>query len=157
MGEALSFEEYLGCAGRLTYTNVGTSMLPLLRQGRDLFTVARKGEGRCQVGDVVLFRRPPGHYVLHRVVEVLPDGYVILGDNCVSRERGIRDEDILGVMTSFVRDGREHGVDELGYRAYTLVWLRTESLRVGVRRVALALRRRLRLWVGSHRPKDRRG
>ena len=59
MNKPLSFEAFLEQNGTLTYSNVGTSMLPLLRQGKDLFTVMRKGAERCQVGDVVLYRRPP--------------------------------------------------------------------------------------------------
>ena len=104
----LRFEDLLERDGTLTYTNVGTSMLPLLREGRDLFTVEKKGEERCRVGDVVLFRRRDEAYVLHRIVEVRPDGYVLLGDNCVSCEKGVRDEDILGVMSAFVRGGKEY-------------------------------------------------
>ena len=135
MNEGVSYEEYLNRHGSLTYSNVGVSMLPLLRQGRDLFTVTKKGSGRCKVGDVVLYRRPPDHYVLHRIVEVRPEDYVILGDNCVTKEYGIRDEDILGVMTGFVRGGKAHSVTEPGYRAYSALWLRTAPLRVAVKRL----------------------
>ena len=31
--------EFLEENGKLTYTNVGVSMMPLLRQGKDLFTI----------------------------------------------------------------------------------------------------------------------
>ena len=56
MSDPISYEDYLEEYGTLTYSNVGTSMLPLLRQGKDLFTVERKAPGtRCKVGDVVLF------------------------------------------------------------------------------------------------------
>ena len=130
MNKPLSFEAYLEQTGTLTYSNLGTSMLPLLRQGRDLFTVKRKGAERCRVGDVVLYRRPPDSYVLHRIVEVRPEGYVLLGDNSIKREYGVRDEDILGVMTGFVRKGKEHSVGEPGYRAYTAVCLKTAPARI---------------------------
>ncbi len=141
MSDHVSIEAYLDRFGRLTYSNVGVSMLPLLRQGRDLFIVEKKGPERCRVGDVVLFRRPPDDYVLHRVVEVRPQDYVILGDNCVSRETGVREEDILGVMTGFVRDGREHSVTEAGYRAYSFLWLHTAALRIGLKQALRRLRR----------------
>lgn len=134
MSDIFSFEEYLDQYGTLTYTNVGISMMPLLRQGKDMFTVRKKGVERCRKGDVVLYRRPPDKYVLHRIVEVRPDDYVILGDNCVVKEYGIRDEDIIGVLTGYVRDGREHSVDEPAYRAYSNVWLNTIMLRTGLKR-----------------------
>ena len=60
MSKGFSYEEFLEANGELTYTNVGTSMMPLLRQGRDLFTVRKKTEERCRAGDVVLYRREAG-------------------------------------------------------------------------------------------------
>ena len=143
MNKAFSFAEYLQTHETLTYTNVGVSMLPLLRQGRDLFTVRKKGLERCKAGDVVLYRRNQ-QYVLHRVVEARPDDYVILGDNCTSKEYGIRDGDILGVMTGFVRNGREHSVSEWGYRLYACVWLHTIGARLFLKRRRIALSRRLK-------------
>ena len=61
---------------------------------------------------------------------VLPDSYVILGDNSITKEHGIRDEDILGVMTSFMRNGKEHNIEEKGYRLYSFVWMHTIGLRL---------------------------
>ena len=141
MSESLSYEQDLAQYGSLTYTIVGTSMLPLLRQQRDLVTVVAK-EGRCRVGDVVLYRRPPSHWVLHRVVEVLPEGYLTLGDNCVARER-VAEDDVIAIMTGYVRGGRDHTVDEVAYRAYVWILVATERPRVLAKRVLLAARRKV--------------
>lgn len=140
MSEGTSYEAYLKERGSLTYSNVGVSMLPLLRQGRDLFTVERKDTRRCKRGDVVLYRRGQDQYVLHRIVEVRTDDYVTLGDNCVAKEYGIVDADVIGVMTGYVRDGRAHSVTEPGYRLYTFLWLHTAPLRVWL----LRLRQRMK-------------
>ena len=137
-----SFEDYLDRFGTLTYTNVGTSMMPLLRQGKDLFILKKRGPERLAVGDVVLYRAG-GKYVLHRVVEVRENDYVILGDNCVRREFGITDDDVIGVMTGFVRRGKEHSVADFGYRLYSALWLRTEKPRVFLKRGRAWLRRHL--------------
>ena len=115
--EKSTFEQELERKGNITYTCRGISMLPLLRQKRDLFTITKK-QGRCRKYDVALYKRADGAYVLHRIVKVLPDGYVFLGDNCLNKEYGITDQDILGVMTSFVRDGKEHAADAGGCRRY---------------------------------------
>ena len=128
--------QYLAEHGELTYRIVGVSMNPLLRQDRDLITVlrtdlAKKDEtGRFHNHDVVLYKRhSDGAYVLHRIVEVREKDYVILGDNCVKREYGITDEDILGVMTSFVRDGKTVQVTNPLYKAYVELWCALEPFR----------------------------
>ena len=51
-----SYEEELKRKGSFTYSNMGTSMLPLLRQQKDLFTIEKK-QGRCKKYDVVLCKR----------------------------------------------------------------------------------------------------
>ena len=136
-----TFEDMLEEYGYIVYTNVGVSMMPLLRQGRDLFTVRKKGPERCKVGDVVLYKRPPDKYVLHRIVEVRDGDYVLLGDNCICREYGIRDADIVGVMTGYVRNGRRHSTEEAGYRLYRFVWLHTIPLRIALKKALYRIRR----------------
>ena len=128
--------QYLAEHGELTYRIVGVSMNPLLRQDRDLVTILRtdlapKGtNGRFHNHEVVLYKRhSDGAYVLHRIVEVREKDYVILGDNCVKREYGITDEDILGVMTSFVRGGKTIQVTDPLYKAYVELWCALEPFR----------------------------
>lgn len=140
----MNIEQYLSENGTLTYSNKGTSMLPLLREGKDMFTLKRKEAERCNVGDVVLYKRPPKDYVLHRVVEVRENDYVILGDNCITYEYGITDSDILGVMTGFTRGGREYSIESSGYRLYTFIMLHTKGIRIFTRRGLSWVLRKLR-------------
>ena len=149
MEQELTYEEYLDRYPRLVRTNVGVSMLPLLRQGRDLFVVEKRGPDRLQVGDVVLYRRPPDKYVLHRIIEVREKDYVILGDNCINREYGITDGDILGVMTGFVRNGKQHSVTETGYRLYSFLWLRGVGIRIFFKRLTLRVRAKAKKILGK--------
>lgn len=139
----MNIAQYLADKGTLTYTNKGVSMWPLLREGRDMFTLRHKTEARCKAGDVVLYRRPPNQYVLHRIIDVRENDYVILGDNCVQREYGIKDSDILGIMTGFIRNGQEYSVDSTGYRLYTFVILHTITIRTFTKRVISWIIRRL--------------
>lgn len=122
MNVNMTFEEYLEIYGKMTYRNVGVSMLPMLKQDRDLFTVEKKTKKRCKKYDVVLYRRPPNQYVLHRVVKVREKDYVILGDNCEKKEYGINDKDILGVVTSFIHKGKTVKSDAFFYQVYVHVW-----------------------------------
>ena len=140
MSDTIKFEDYLDKYGKLTYSNKCTSMMPLLKQGRDLFTVKRKN-GRCAKGDVVLYKRPPESYVLHRVIEVRKNSYVILGDNCINKEYGIKDKDIIGVMISYVRKGKAHSVNDLSYKLYSRYIMATITPRVFLKRIKLKLKR----------------
>ncbi|MCR5274657.1 MAG: S24/S26 family peptidase [Clostridiales bacterium] len=135
-----SIADYLKENGKLTYSNVGVSMMPLLRQGKDLFTIEKNSGQRYKKGDVVLFARGKDKYVLHRIIKVLPDEYVILGDNCVTPERGIKDSDIHGKMISFVRNGKEHSITEKRYRFYTAFVLFTNPVRVRYRKLKAKVR-----------------
>lgn len=75
----LSYEEYLRKYNTLTYKNVGVSMLPLLKQGRDSFTVREVKQGEsCKLWDVVLYKRGTDQYVLHRIIKIYDDSYDIL-------------------------------------------------------------------------------
>ena len=135
-----TFEEIIRRDGRLVYTSVGDSMLPFIRSGKDLLVI-EKPQGRLKKYDVPLYRRDSGQYVIHRVLKVRENDYVICGDNRWQRETGITDRHILGVMTGFVRDGKQHAVTEKGYRLYTWLCLHGAGL-------PWRVRRKLRRWKG---------
>ncbi len=117
-----TYEQELEQKGKLIYTNVGDSMLPLIRQRRDLVIIEKRPEGRCKKYDVVFYRRPDGKHVLHRIVKVRKHDYVICGDNRRVREFGVPDEWIIGVLTGVVRDGKQINVTDRKYRLYAHLW-----------------------------------
>lgn len=117
-----TYEQELREKGCLIYTTTGMSMRPFLRSGKDLMVIEAKKEGRCRVRDVVLYRRTSGKYVLHRIMAVRKDDYVLCGDNCWQLEPGIRDDQILGVLTAVIREGKRTEVSEFSYRAKVFAW-----------------------------------
>ena len=133
-----SFEQQLAAYGRLVYTNVGTSMRPLIRQGRDLMVISPKPEGRLHRYDVPLYRHDNGRYVLHRILKVREHDYVICGDNCIWREFGITDSQILGVLTAIIRDGKtEIPVTDPGYLRKVHLWCALYPVRAVLRRLRM--------------------
>ena len=105
-----TFEEILSKDGKLVYKTKGVSMNPMLYQNRDLVVIVPVKE-RLKKYDVALYRRGKS-YVLHRVIEVNDDGtYLIRGDNTYSDEI-VPDSAVLGVLTEFVRDGKQYKVTE---------------------------------------------
>lgn len=140
--EAMRFEDVIARDGQLIYSFKGISMLPLLRQGRDLIVVEKLEGRRFKRGEVALFKRGSG-YVLHRVIKVYSKSYDCLGDNSVYPDRNIKESDMLGVMTAYIRDGKKHSVEELPYRLYAHLVLLFNPLRVLYRRMKGKVKRLL--------------
>ncbi|MGM9644770.1 MAG: hypothetical protein ACI3X1_06760 [Eubacteriales bacterium] len=110
-----SIEEILKSDGMYVSTTSGVSMYPMLRDRRDTIVVTPTSE-RLEKYDVALYRRGD-KYVLHRVIKVLPDSYVIRGDNCVAKEY-IPDSDILGKLSEVYRADKKIDLNGGLYIAY---------------------------------------
>ncbi|MBQ9758116.1 MAG: S24/S26 family peptidase [Clostridia bacterium] len=128
-------EEKLKMGGKVTFKPHGISMLPLIRQGKDS-VVLEKFDGKVALGDVVFFKRPNGQFVLHRVIEKSKNGYTLCGDNQWQKERGVREDWIIGTMTGLLRDGVYAELDCDQYKAYVK--------RLKYKRVVLLVRHKAR-------------
>lgn len=122
----VTFEEELARSGKVVYTNVGVSMMPLLRQGRDLMVIYKADTAKLRKYDAVLFKRPNvngrGRYVLHRLLRICPDGrFWIVGDNCASGEM-VSPENILGILKAVQRGKKTISVDSFGIKLYVFFW-----------------------------------
>lgn len=115
-----SFEEVIDKHGALVYKTSGISMLPMLRQNRDIVFI-EKPDGRLKKYDVALYKRGK-KYILHRVIAVRENDYVIRGDNTYQKEYGISDSDVIGVLSAFVRDEKKYSVNDRGYKLYSRIW-----------------------------------
>lgn len=137
------FRSELEKYGKLIYTNVGDSMMPLIKQGRDVLII-QKTDGRLKKYDVPLYQRDSGQYVLHRILKVREKDYVICGDNRWQKETGITDRHIIGVLTGIIRNGREISVRDLSYRIYVHLWCDFFPIRAFLIRARNFLKRRLK-------------
>ena len=138
-----TFEEEIEKSGKIIYTNVGDSMMPFIKQGRDVLVISR-AEGRLKRYDVPLYKRDSGQYVLHRILKVRENDYIICGDNRYNREYGITDKHIIGVLTGIIRDGREIPVTDRKYRIYVHLWCDFFPVRAFIIRIRQFLKRRLK-------------
>lgn len=112
-------EDVLERDGAWVSTTAGTSMWPMLRNRRDTIVV-RPATGRLRPLDVALYRRDDA-YVLHRVIEAGPNGYRILGDNCLEVER-VNDSQVIGVLDEFWRGEHHCDPHSSGWLAYARIW-----------------------------------
>lgn len=137
----ITFEELLATKGKIVHTNVGDSMMPLLREGRDLMVIEPRPEGRCKRYDAVLYKRPNGKYVMHRILKVRKNDYVICGDNRWQREFGVPDEWIIGILTAVIRDGKTIPVTDRRYQRYVHLWCDFYWIRAFILRAKGVLRK----------------
>ena len=101
-------------------------MEPMLRQNRDLVTI-KVPSSRLQKYDVALYKRGTA-YVLHRVMEVRQDHYLIRGDNTYRMEI-VPDSAVIGVLSSFQRKGKKISTGSRLYQGYVRFWQAIYPLR----------------------------
>lgn len=110
--------EKLALGGRVIIKPKGTSMLPLIRQGIDEVELSAPPKERLKKYDIPFYKRENGQFVLHRIVGVKKDSYILCGDNQTDLERGITDEMIFAVVTRIKRDGIFFDVNNEEYLKY---------------------------------------
>ena len=148
MDKNASFEEVLDRDGRLVYTNVGISMLPLIREGRDVMIIEKRDASAVKKYDAVLFRRENvrgrGEYVLHRILKILPNGDLfIAGDNCTVGEI-VKPSQILGVLSGIKRGDKPFNFSGFKYKSYVALWCAPYHLRFFILRIKRFFRRCVR-------------
>ena len=57
---------------------------------------------------------------------------MIVGDNCFRKEYGITDDQILGVLTGIVRNGKHISVTDKKYLCYVHLWCDFYPIRAGI-------------------------
>lgn len=131
--------ERIAAGESVRFSPLGTSMLPMLRQGVDTVVLSPAPE-KLKKYDLPFYRRPDGQFVLHRIVGV-GDTYTCIGDNQFQLEKGVEPGWVIAVATSFTRGEREHSVNELSHKMYCRFWHYSRPLRRAWRGVRARIRR----------------
>ncbi len=106
----------------------GNSMYPTLIDRRD--TVRLCTIDRIKVGDVILYLRENGDYVLHRVIGKKGDNLAFAGDNELIREYPVSTSQCIAKMTGFIRNGKEYDCKtNIKYRFMVFLWTRLFCMR----------------------------
>ena len=107
--EKTTIEEQLQKNGLWLFQTVGDSMEPILHN-RESTVQITAGNKDLRKYDVVLYKRPAGTYVLHRIRRIRGNMLYICGDNRVGLEKVPR-EWVLGKMTGYYPDTGTNFID----------------------------------------------
>lgn len=111
--------------GRSTEFRVsGRSMMPFMVSGRDKVLLSPCNPREIRKGDIILARESRGLIVLHRVIGVDEHGITLRGDgNWHDYEiEKVDFDNVVGVVTEVIRNGRSISVHALSWRVLSYVW-----------------------------------
>ena len=114
----------------------GTSMMPLLKEGRDRVELEPCSQERLKKGDVVLYKKNDGTLVLHRIIKTENrEFFTVLGDHQFKNAERVNKHQIIAVACGFFIKGRYVTEKTRWYRMYKKIWL----CNLNFRRIILAV------------------
>lgn len=112
----------------------GNSMSPFLIHGRDTVYLSRLTRP-VRRGDMLLYQRENGGYVLHRVYKAAPEGLTMIGDAQTELEPGIQPEQVIAIVTRVERKGKTLAPGSFWWTFFEKIWIRIIPLRKAVERL----------------------
>lgn len=106
----------------------GGSMVPFLVHGRDSVYLS-KVTAPLKRGDMILYRRDNGRYILHRIWRIEKESFTMVGDAQTVLEPGIRPDQVLARVTSVRRKGKLLRSGSFWWEFFEKVWIRIVPLR----------------------------
>ncbi len=101
---------------------VGSSMVPFLVNGDTVYLDLP--DTPIKRGDILLYTRAGGRYILHRVYKVKKDGsFIMVGDGQTQLEHLPSREQIHARVTRARHKGKEQRPGQLRWWAYRCLWL----------------------------------
>lgn len=104
----------------VTISVKGYSMRPFLEHCRDKVTLAPFTSLR--VGDAILAEIAPGRFVLHRILRMQGDRITLMGDGNVRGTEHCRHRDVVGIVVTYVRNGRAVAASSGKLRMGIKIW-----------------------------------
>lgn len=101
----------------------GNSMAPFLVHKRD--TVYLKMIDRpLRIGDIVLYQRQNGDYILHRICKIEGNTYCMIGDAQTVVESGIHHEQVFARVGWAIRKGKVQKPGRFWWFFFEKIWIR---------------------------------
>ena len=106
----------------------GNSMIPFLVHKRDT-AVLSKFFGEVKKGDILLYFRDNGKYILHRVYDYDEKGVYFVGDSQNYIEGPVPYENILAECTCVLRKGKLIEQQAFVWKFFSKIWIRLIFIR----------------------------
>lgn len=106
----------------------GSSMTPFLAHGRDTVYLS-KVTRPLKRGDMILYRRDSGAYILHRILKSENGVYTLVGDAQNWLEPGIREDQVKALVTAVRRKGKLLKPGSFWWVFFEKIWIRMVPLR----------------------------
>jgi hypothetical protein len=113
----------------LRLLQVGTSMVPFLRGGRDEVFLCSPKIKKPARGDIALFSRDDGLFVLHRIHHIKKNQYYMLGDAQTWIEGPLSEDCIQAIATAVIRKNKKLSCSHLWLKLLTKTWMILRPLR----------------------------
>ncbi len=107
----------------------GSSMVPFFREGDTVYLDSVPP--KLHVGDIVLYTRVAGDYILHRIVSVSSNGrFTILGDaQLMKSAENVSGKCIKAIVTSACRSGKHQTSSSFSWKAFSFILSHTARVR----------------------------
>ena len=113
--------------GKVIIEPKGTSMLPIIIQGEDKVELSPVS-GQLKKYDIVFYKRRNGKFVLHRIIAVRKNDYILRGDNQIINEYGITDDMIIAVATAIIKDSKVIKTNDREFIKYSKKQVRKKTM-----------------------------
>lgn len=113
----------------------GSSMWPLLVEGKSKVCLFSYDDQILQKNDIILYQRMDGSLILHRIIgKISKEEFITCGDHQWKEQEHVMRSQILAVMDGYYKNGKYHKKET---KIYDLLWNRSLLLR----RICLAVLR----------------
>ena len=120
-------KERISTGSSVEITVTGNSMFPLFVNMRD--KVLLSPVKRLKKRQICFYQTESGQYLLHRIVKINKEGVFFLGDNRMNIEAPIPQENVVAVVSEYVRRGKRKKANCFFHKFYAFVWCFSIKLR----------------------------
>ncbi len=136
--------ETIESGGEIVLRVTGNSMLPLWRDRANDVLLKKADIHALKKGDIPLYKRENGQYVLHRIHKVNEDSFDMLGDAQYRIERGLKKDAVIALCKGYYTEkGKYIDCGSKRHKIYSAIW----RFLLPIRRYIMAIYKRTILKI----------